>query len=48
MPFSLCQTHLLGADGSLAGLSELFNDLGVSSQILLAANEDDGQVLAEM
>lgn len=40
--------YLLGGDGLLAGLSELLNDLLVVSQILLAANEDDGETLAEV
>jgi hypothetical protein len=32
----------------LAGLAELLNGLLVVSQILLAADEDDGQALAEV
>lgn len=40
--------YLLGGDGLLAGLSELLNDLLVVSQILLAADEDDGETLAEV
>jgi len=39
---------LLGGDGLLAGLAELLNGLLVVSQILLAADEDDGQALAEV
>lgn len=41
-------TYLLGGDGLLAGLAELLNGLLVVSQILLAADEDDGQALAEV
>jgi hypothetical protein len=41
-------TDLLRRDGLLAGLAELFNGLGVVSQILLAANQDDGKTLAEV
>ena len=39
---------LFGRDRTLAGLSELLDNLGVMSQILLATDEDDGQVLAEV
>lgn len=42
------QTYLLGADGLLACLAELLNGLVVVTQILLAADEDDGKALAEM
>lgn len=47
----LCQgrgSYLLRGDGLLAGLSELLNDLLVVSQILLAANKDDRETLAEV
>ena len=39
---------LLGADRPLARLAQLLNNLGVSSQILLASDKDDGQILAEV
>ena len=39
---------LLGRDGALAGLAELLDNLGVVAEILLASDEDDGQVLAEV
>lgn len=41
-------TYLLGADGLLACLAELLNGLVVVTQILLAADQDDGKSLAEM
>lgn len=41
-------TYLLRRDGLLAGLAELLNGLLVVSQILLAANKDDGETLAEV
>ena len=39
---------LLSRDWALAGLAELVNNLGIVSKILLAANKDGGQVLAEV
>lgn len=42
------EPHLLHCDGLLAGLVQLLNCLGVESQVLLAANEDDGQAGAEV
>lgn len=42
------QTYLLGADGLLACLAELLDGLVVVTQILLAADQDDGKSLAEM
>jgi hypothetical protein len=42
------QTYVLRADGLLAGLAKLLNSLRVVSQIPLAADENDGQALAEM
>lgn len=42
------QTYLFGSDRALGGLVQLLNGLGVMAQILLAANEDDGETLAEM
>lgn len=42
------QTHLFGGDGLLRGLRQLFNGLGVVSQIAFASDEDDGKPLAEM
>jgi hypothetical protein len=41
-------TDLLGSHRLLRGLVELFNSLLVEAQILLAANKDDGQTLAEV
>lgn len=41
-------TYLLRGDGLLAGLAELLDGLGIVAQILLAANENDGQALAEV
>lgn len=41
-------TYLLRGDGLLAGLTQLLNGLGIVAQILFAANEDDGQALAEV
>jgi len=35
-------------DRSLVGLPELINGLGITSEILLAADENDGQALAEV
>lgn len=39
---------LLGGNGTLAGLAEFVDDLRVVSEILLATDKDDGQVLAEV
>lgn len=39
---------LLGGDGLLAGLAQLLNGLGVVAKILLAADQDDRQALAEV
>jgi hypothetical protein len=41
-------TYLLGSDRLLTGLVQLFNGLLVVTEILLAANENDGKALAEM
>lgn len=41
-------TNLFGSDGSLGGFPELLNHTGLAPQILLAADEDDGQTSAEM
>ena len=40
--------YLLGRDGLLARLAELLLNLRIVAQILLAADEDDGQTLAEV
>jgi hypothetical protein len=48
---ALCRgrkSYLLRGDGLLAGLSELLDGLLVVSQILLAADEDDRETLAEV
>lgn len=42
------ETYLLGRDGLLARLPELLDRLRIVSQILLAANKDDGKTLAEV
>ena len=42
------KTYLLGGDGLLARLAKLLDGLSVVAQILLAADQDDGQALAEM
>lgn len=45
----LCDGHaLFGRDGALGGLAEFVDDLGVVSEVLFAADEDDGEVLAEV
>lgn len=41
-------TYLLGRDGLLAGLAKLLDGLLVVTEILLAADEDDWQTLAEV
>lgn len=41
-------TDLLGSYGLLGSLVQLLDGLLIEAQILLAANEDDGQALAEM
>lgn len=41
-------TYLVGRDGLLGGLVQLFIGLRVVTKIHLAANKDDGQALAEM
>jgi len=41
-------TYLLGRHGLLARLAKLLDGLGVVSEILLAANQDDGETLAEV
>ena len=45
---SPCDTYLLGRHGLLAGLAKLLNRLLVVTQILLAANQENGDVAAEM
>jgi hypothetical protein len=40
--------YLLGSNGFLAGLVELFNCFLVVTEILLATDEDDGETAAEM
>jgi hypothetical protein len=42
------KTYLLRGDRLLRGLGELLDSLGVVTQILLAADEDDGKALAEV
>jgi hypothetical protein len=42
------ETDLLGSDWLLRGLVKLLNGLLVVTEILLAANEDDGEALAEV
>jgi hypothetical protein len=42
------KTYLLGRDGLLARLAKLLNSLVVVAQILLAANQNDGEALAEV
>jgi len=39
---------LFWGNGSLVSFPELVNGLGITSEILLAADEDDGQALAEV
>ena len=39
---------LLSRDGALAGLAQLLDNLGIVTKILLASNEDDRKVLAEV
>jgi hypothetical protein len=41
-------THFLGSHGPLLGLSQFLNCLGVTSEILLTPNKDDGEASAEM
>ena len=45
---SITVTYLLGGDGLLARLAELLNRLGIITEILLAADKDDGNIFAEM
>lgn len=40
--------YLALTDGALGGLVELLNGLGVVTQILLTANQDNGKTLAEV
>ena len=42
------RAYLLGSDGLLAGLVKLLDGFLVVTEILLAADEDDGQATAEM
>lgn len=42
------EPHLFGSDWPLAGLPELLDDSGLASEILLAADKDDGQASAEV
>lgn len=45
----LCDRHtLLGTNRSLRSLAELIDNLGIVTQVLLAPNQDDGQVLAKV
>jgi hypothetical protein len=41
-------TYLLWGDGLLAGLVKLLDRLGIETQVLLAANENDGETGAEV
>jgi hypothetical protein len=41
-------TNLLGGDGLLRGLCELFDGLRIVTKIALAANKNDGKTLAEV
>lgn len=41
-------TYLLGRNGLLASLAQLLNRLLVVAQVLLAANEENGDVTAEV
>lgn len=41
-------TYLLRRDGLLTGLAKLLNGLRIISQILFAADKNDGKTLAEM
>jgi len=41
-------THLLVGDGALGSLGQLINSLAVLAQILLAADEDNRETLAEV
>lgn len=41
-------THFLWADRPLTSLTKLLDDLWITSQILLAADEDNRQILAEV
>ena len=43
-----CKTYLFRSHGLLRGLVELLDGLGVVAEILLAADEDDGQAGAEV
>jgi hypothetical protein len=47
-PMRLLVTYLLWSDWLLRGLCKLFNSLGVMSQVVLAAHENDGKTLAEV
>ena len=42
------RTYLLGSDWPLVRLPELVNNTGVAPEILLAANENDGETSAEV
>ena len=42
------KTYLLRGNGLLARLPQLLDRLRIVSQILLAANKDDGETLAEV
>ena len=44
----LSLTYLFGGNGLLAGLAEFLDGLGVVAQILLAADEDNWDVTAEV
>lgn len=35
-------THLFGSDGSLAGFPKFFYNAGITPEILLASDENDG------
>lgn len=47
-PNGLARTYLLRRDGLLTSLAKLLNGLRVITQILFAANKNDGKALAEM
>lgn len=47
-PDGVATTYLLRRDGFLTSLAKLLNGLWVISQILFAADKNDGKTLAEM
>ena len=48
VPHAGTTTHLLGSDWALVRLAQFLNDSRVPPEILLATDQDDGEIRAEV